>query len=110
MDDFGTGYSSLSYLKTFPFDALKIDRSFINELDRNVQGQSIVQAIIQLGRSLELSVTAEGVETDRQLACLQRFHCDEAQGYFLSKPMPLAALLQTLAAETGSLETDECPA
>lgn len=99
MDDFGTGYSSLSYLKTFPFDALKIDRSFINELDQSAQSESIVQAIIQLGRSLELSVTAEGVETAQQLACLERFHCDEAQGYFLSRPMPLTAFLDMLAAQ-----------
>ena len=106
MDDFGTGYSSLSYLKTFPFDALKIDRSFINELDQSTQSQSIVQAIIQLGRSLELSITAEGVETAQQLACLERFHCDEAQGYFLSRPMPLAALLDTLAEQSVPASAD----
>lgn len=99
MDDFGTGYSSLSYLKTFPFDTLKIDRSFINEIDVNAQSLSIVQAIIQLGRSLSLTVTAEGVETAQQLACLALFSCDEAQGYHLNRPMPLQAFLEVMQAE-----------
>ncbi|WP_240995701.1 EAL domain-containing protein, partial [Pseudomonas viridiflava] len=71
MDDFGTGYSSLSYLKMFPFDTLKIGRSFISEIGANTQSLSIVQAIIQLGRSLSKTITAEGVETARQLDCLQ---------------------------------------
>jgi diguanylate cyclase (GGDEF)-like protein len=97
MDDFGTGYSSLSYLKSFPFDTLKIDRSFIHEIDNSAQSQSIVQAIIQLGRSLSLTITAEGVETARQLAALKSFDCDEAQGYFLNKPMPLEAFVEALA-------------
>jgi diguanylate cyclase (GGDEF)-like protein len=99
MDDFGTGYSSLSYLKTFPFDALKIDRSFISEIDHNPQSQSIVQAIINLARSLSLTITAEGVETAQQLDCLGRFNCDQAQGYFLNRPMPLAAFVEAMAAE-----------
>ncbi|RRV05335.1 EAL domain-containing protein [Pseudomonas sp. v388] len=99
MDDFGTGYSSLSYLKSFPFDGLKIDRSFINEIEDSAQSQSIVQAIIQLGRSLSLTITAEGVETARQLAYLKSFDCDEAQGYLLSKPMPLEAFVQAMAAQ-----------
>jgi EAL domain-containing protein (putative c-di-GMP-specific phosphodiesterase class I) len=99
MDDFGTGYSSLSYLKTFPFDALKIDRSFISEIDHNPQSQSIVQAIIHLARSLSLTITAEGVETAQQLDCLGRFSCDQAQGYFLNRPMPLAAFVEAMAAE-----------
>ena len=100
MDDFGTGYSSLSYLKMFPFDTLKIDRSFISEIDANTQSLSIVQAIIQLGRSLSMTITAEGVETARQLDCLQSLGCDEAQGYYLSRPMPLASFLDTVRTQT----------
>ncbi|MEE4918353.1 EAL domain-containing protein [Pseudomonas alliivorans] len=100
MDDFGTGYSSLSYLKMFPFDTLKIDRSFISEIDANTQSLSIVQAIIQLGRSLSMTITAEGVETARQLDCLQSLGCDEAQGYYLNRPMPLASFLDTVRTQT----------
>lgn len=96
MDDFGTGYSSLSYLKDFPFDTLKIDRSFIGEIDHSAQGRAIVQAIIDLGRALSLTITAEGVETEQQLQHLLDLTCDEAQGYFLNRPMPLAALLQAI--------------
>ncbi|GAB7530105.1 EAL domain-containing protein [Pseudomonas sp. 3A(2025)] len=97
MDDFGTGYSSLSYLKDFPFDTLKIDRSFIQEIDSSVQGRSIVQAIIALGRALSMTITAEGVETEQQLQRLAAFGCDEVQGYYLNRPMPLAQLLAALA-------------
>ncbi|MEE5172402.1 EAL domain-containing protein [Pseudomonas alliivorans] len=100
MDDFGTGYSSLSYLRMFPFDTLKIDRSFISEIDANTQSLSIVQAIIQLGRSLSMTITAEGVETARQLECLQSLGCDEAQGYYLNRPMPLASFLDTVRTQT----------
>ncbi|MBC3953933.1 bifunctional diguanylate cyclase/phosphodiesterase [Pseudomonas triticifolii] len=105
MDDFGTGYSSLSYLKMFPFDALKIDRSFINEIDTNTQSLSIVQAIIQLGRSLSMTITAEGVETEQQLACLQSLACDEAQGYHLNRPMPLPSFLEAVEAQTGQSQS-----
>ncbi|MBA1228702.1 EAL domain-containing protein [Pseudomonas viridiflava] len=104
MDDFGTGYSSLSYLKMFPFDALKIDRSFINEIDSNTQSLSIVQAIIQLGRSLSMTITAEGVETAQQLACLQSLACDEAQGYYLNRPMPLSSFLEAVQTQTLELQ------
>lgn len=104
MDDFGTGYSSLSYLRMFPFDALKIDRSFINEIDANTQSLSIVQAIIQLGRSLSMTITAEGVETERQLARLRSLACDEAQGYYLNRPMPLPAFLEVIQAQTRQSE------
>ncbi|MCO8168797.1 EAL domain-containing protein [Pseudomonas sp. 21LCFQ02] len=96
MDDFGTGYSSLSYLKDLPFDTLKIDRSFISEIEHSAQGRAIVRAIIDLGRALSLTITAEGVETGQQLQHLQDLTCDEAQGYFLNRPMPLAALLQAI--------------
>ncbi|WP_392433344.1 EAL domain-containing protein [Yersinia sp. HM-2024] len=93
MDDFGTGYSSLNYLRRFPFDGLKIDKSFIDELTQSHEGQSIVEGIINLGHALSMTVTAEGVETTAQLEHLQTLMCDEAQGYLLGKPMKLSELL-----------------
>ncbi|MFW0754766.1 EAL domain-containing protein [Pseudomonas sp. H11T01] len=92
MDDFGTGYSSLSYLRSFPFDGLKIDRSFVCGLTASGDDQSIIQAIVGLGRALSLTVTAEGVETMEQLRALQGARCDEVQGYFLSKPVDARAI------------------
>jgi diguanylate cyclase (GGDEF)-like protein len=88
MDDFGTGYSSLSYLRKFPFDKIKIDRSFISDAGDDPEAETIVQAIIALGRSLKLDVTAEGVETRRQLAMLNDQGCTFAQGYLLGRPHP----------------------
>jgi diguanylate cyclase (GGDEF)-like protein/PAS domain S-box-containing protein len=87
LDDFGTGYSSLSYLRNFPFDVIKIDRSFINDLGSGPSARSIVQAIVALGKALGMSVTAEGVETDAQLAVLTADQCDEVQGFLLARPM-----------------------
>ncbi|WP_426139934.1 bifunctional diguanylate cyclase/phosphodiesterase [Pseudomonas sp. DWP3-1-2] len=87
MDDFGTGYSSLSYLRSFPFDGLKIDRSFVNRLGESEDDQSIIRAIVGLGRALSLTVTAEGIETAEHLELLKTVCCDEAQGYFLSVPL-----------------------
>ena len=92
LDDFGTGYSSLSYLRSFPFDALKIDRSFVNKLGENDNDKSIIQAIVGLGRALSLTVTAEGIETAEQLAVLKALCCDEGQGYYLSRPLDSEAL------------------
>jgi diguanylate cyclase len=88
MDDFGTGFSSLSYLRKFPFDKLKIDRSFISDLETDKEAETIVQAIIAMSESLRLDVTAEGVETDRQLAMLRAHGCTFAQGYLLGRPNP----------------------
>ncbi|MBB1251472.1 bifunctional diguanylate cyclase/phosphodiesterase [Rhizobium sp. G21] len=87
MDDFGTGYSSLSYLRNFPFDVIKIDRSFIMDLDSSDNARPIVQAILGLGKALGLSVTAEGVETNEQLAILTADQCNEIQGYLMSRPL-----------------------
>jgi diguanylate cyclase (GGDEF)-like protein/PAS domain S-box-containing protein len=89
MDDFGTGYSSLSYLRTFPFDGLKIDRSFLNRLAESDDDKSIIQAIVGLGQALSLTVTAEGIETAEQLTLLKSVACDEGQGYFLSRPLDI---------------------
>jgi diguanylate cyclase (GGDEF)-like protein/PAS domain S-box-containing protein len=91
LDDFGTGYSSLSYLHAFPFDKIKIDRTFISDLERNQHSIAIVRAVIDLGHSLNIPVLAEGVETAEQHAMLFRKGCDEAQGYFIGRPLPIDA-------------------
>jgi len=88
IDDFGTGYSSLSYLRKFPVDALKIDQSFIRQISSAGNDTVIVKAVIGMGRSLKLRVIAEGVETLEELAFLRAYRCDEAQGYYFSRPVP----------------------
>jgi diguanylate cyclase (GGDEF)-like protein/PAS domain S-box-containing protein len=88
VDDFGTGYSSLSYLRKFPLDALKIDQSFIRQITTTPDETTIVSAIISMGQSLKLRVIAEGVETPQELAFLKIHQCDEAQGYYFSRPVP----------------------
>ena len=96
-DDFGTGYSSLSYLRKFPIDALKIDQSFVSQITDGGDDMSIVSAVISMARSLNLRVVAEGVETLEQLEFLRSRECDEAQGYYFSRPVPaeqFARLLQ----------------
>jgi diguanylate cyclase (GGDEF)-like protein/PAS domain S-box-containing protein len=90
MDDFGSGYSSLSYLQAFPFDKIKIDRAFVVNVGRNPQSAAIIRAVIGLCHGLEMSVVAEGVETQEQLAFLADEGCDAVQGYFLGKPLPIA--------------------
>jgi predicted signal transduction protein with EAL and GGDEF domain len=85
LDDFGTGYSSLSHLKGFPIDTLKIDRAFVSEITTNVEDVSIVRAVIALGKSLQLRVIAEGIESAEQLAKLQDCHCPEGQGFYFSR-------------------------
>jgi diguanylate cyclase (GGDEF)-like protein len=86
MDDFGTGYSSLSYLRKFPFDKIKIDRSFISDVEDDREAETIVEAIIAMSRSLRLEVTAEGVETKEQLSMLRELGCKLVQGYLLGRP------------------------
>jgi EAL domain-containing protein (putative c-di-GMP-specific phosphodiesterase class I) len=95
VDDFGTGYSSLAYLNRFPLDVLKIDRSFVARLDSDTEAETIVAAIIDLAHALGLVVIAEGVETAEQLAALRRLDCDQAVGYFFSRPVPAEQLERT---------------
>jgi EAL domain-containing protein (putative c-di-GMP-specific phosphodiesterase class I) len=105
IDDFGTGYSSLAYLRSFPIRSLKIDRSFVQDVDRDPSSATIVQAIVAMGASLGLNVVAEGVETSQQLRQLRRMGCHEMQGFLVSRALPAADLLPVL--RDGRLEDDE---
>jgi EAL domain-containing protein (putative c-di-GMP-specific phosphodiesterase class I) len=95
IDDFGTGYSSLGYLRRFPVQSLKIDRSFIEGVGRVADDSAIVAAIVSMGHSLGLSVVAEGVESQEQVAELRKLGCDLAQGYYYAPPQP-ASLVDEL--------------
>jgi diguanylate cyclase (GGDEF)-like protein len=99
LDDFGTGYSSLNHLKRLPIDLLKIDQSFVRELTIGSDDAAIVKAIISLAHNLQLSVIAEGVETEEQLEYLQRNGCDQIQGYYISRPVTAEALVKQLQQE-----------
>lgn len=89
VDDFGAGHASLGYLKTFPFDGMKMDRSYLHDFPHSAQAMSIVEGIIGLGKAFSLTVTAEGIETQEQLQELKAIACQEGQGYYLGRPMPL---------------------
>jgi diguanylate cyclase (GGDEF)-like protein len=97
LDDFGTGYSSLNYLMRLPLDKLKIDRSFIQNLDKDTRGKAIVSAIIAMAHSLDLEVIAEGIEEVSHLELLRRMRCDIAQGYYIARPMPAIEFEKMLA-------------
>jgi diguanylate cyclase (GGDEF)-like protein len=100
MDDFGTGYSSLSYLRSFPFDKIKIDRSFMRDLESKGDSLAIIKAVIGLGHSLGMSTTAEGIETEEQLAAVREQGCNEVQGFLFSPPIDASAVITMLKAET----------
>ena len=97
LDDFGTGYSSLAYLRRFPFDKLKIDRSFVHDLSKHEDSIAIVRAVAALGKSLGMATTAEGVETAEQLERVRAEGCTEEQGYFFGPPRPTAGVAELLS-------------
>ena len=99
MDDFGTGYASLACLRRFPFDLIKIDRSFIRDLEHDPEAQAIVRAAVSLSRSLRMRCLAEGVETREQLTFLQHEGCVEVQGYYFSRPVPAGDIGRMLLEE-----------
>lgn len=101
IDDFGTGYSSLSYLKKYPIDQLKIDQSFVRNLENNAEDRQIIRAILSLAKTLKLTVVAEGVETIEQVNFLRNEGCDIIQGYYFSKPIPALEFLQLLEMDKG---------
>jgi polar amino acid transport system substrate-binding protein len=100
LDDFGTGYSSFGYLKDFSLDTIKIDQSFVMNMKTNMEHQKIVKAMIGIGHTFDLQVTAEGIEDKETYKMLQSFGCDIAQGYYFSKPLPVFEF-QNLVREMG---------
>jgi predicted signal transduction protein with EAL and GGDEF domain len=103
MDDFGTGYSCLGSLRSFPFDKIKIDKSFVGDLEQNSDSTAIIHAVLRLGHSLGMATCAEGVESTEQLSFLRSEGCTEAQGYLYSKPQPAGEVRRML--ESGALKT-----
>ena len=104
LDDFGAGYSSLNYLKQFPISILKIDRSFVNDLGQNRENTVITETIINLAHNLNLTITAEGIETQAQLDFLQQRHCDEGQGYLFARPVAAGEISRLLVKDYGEAE------
>jgi EAL domain-containing protein (putative c-di-GMP-specific phosphodiesterase class I) len=102
LDDFGTGYSSLTYLKRFPIDAVKIDRSFVRDLEHDDSDATIVSTVIGMAENLHLNVIAEGVETENQLEFLRQRGCNEYQGYLFSRPVPPEEFAEFLRVESSA--------
>jgi EAL domain-containing protein (putative c-di-GMP-specific phosphodiesterase class I) len=105
LDDFGTGYSSLTYLRAFPISILKIDKSFVRTIGTEREDTAIVAAVLALAKNLGLSVVAEGVETDEQLAVLVQLQCPYVQGYLFSRPRPIDEAAELVEASTLGLAT-----
>ena len=101
IDDFGTGYSSLAYLRQFPVDVLKIDKSFIAEMDGSPNSSALIHTLVELGRTLGLVTLAEGIEDHAQLEALREELCDRGQGFILSRPVPSAEIEALLARPAG---------
>lgn len=101
MDDFGTGYSSLGYLRSFPFDRIKIDQSFVRDLSKNKESLAILRAVVGLGSSLNVVTTAEGVETQKQIEILRSEGCTDVQGYFFSPPKSAAEMKKLFSSLSG---------
>jgi EAL domain-containing protein (putative c-di-GMP-specific phosphodiesterase class I) len=115
LDDFGTGYSSIGYLRRFPFDKLKIDRSFIREIGISATANALVQALVSLGDAMNLSVVAEGIENKHQLSLLRMVQCEFIQGYYISKPLAAGEVADFVkrsrhAADGGSADNRPKPA
>ena len=98
LDDFGTAFASLSYLRSFPFDTIKIDRSFVRDLPQRSDCAAIIEAVVNLARKLNMRSVAEGIETSEQLAAVSESGCDEVQGYFFNRPVPASEIRKVLAA------------
>ena len=109
LDDFGTGYSSLSYLQRFPFDKLKIDRSLVSRVCEGEGGRVVVRAVVAMCRALGISITAEGVETQKQFDHLRVESCDQVQGYLISRPVPLAEVLPLIERLNAAASVREAP-
>ena len=107
LDDFGTGYSSLSYLKRLPFDTLKIDRSFVRDIETDPNDREIVQTILNIARSMKVSVIAEGVETEMQALLLRQLGCHAFQGYFFARPAPLDDFPRRISAQQDDAAADD---
>ena len=97
IDDFGTGYSSMAYLKQLPINALKVDRSFIRDMNSNIHDETIVRSVINLAHNLGLKVVAEGVEDKETMDALRELMCDQVQGYYIARPMPWDELQSAMA-------------
>ena len=110
MDDFGTGYSSLSYLRSFPFDKIKIDQSFVRDLGANREAQAIIRSIVSLGKGLGVTITAEGVETEAELSCLRAEGCHEGQGFLFGRARPNVEIVGLLNAQRGVDRPDDVDA
>ena len=109
IDDFGTGYSSLAYLRRFPIDTLKVDRSFVSDLLEDDGCAAITSAIVAMANRLRLKVVAEGVENEGQLEALRKLGCDQVQGYFFSRPLPILEFEDWALAHVTTNETLKPP-
>ena len=97
LDDFGTGFSSIGYLRQFPFDVLKVDRSFVRDIGMNATANALIQSLVSLGDAMDLSVIAEGIENEDQLKLLRLVQCEYLQGFLISRPIPAEEIVLLLA-------------